>query len=66
MEVKIVKDSISKKELVDIAKIQFGDLVKAVVDIEQGIMAVGCEMHAVWRNGTNGTGGFKTRIYLGH
>lgn len=28
------------------AKGQFGDLVKAVVDIERGIMAVGGEMHA--------------------
>ena len=46
MEIKIVKNSISKKELVDIAKKQFGDLVKAVVDVEQGIMAVGGEMHA--------------------
>ncbi len=43
---KIVKDLISKKELVDIAEEQFGDLVKAVVDIEQGIMAVGGELHA--------------------
>ena len=46
MEIKIVKDSINKKELIDIAKNQFGDLVKAVVDVEQGIMAVGGEMHA--------------------
>lgn len=46
MEIKIVKDSINKKELIDIAKGQFGDLVKAVVDVGQGIMAVGGEMHA--------------------
>jgi hypothetical protein len=46
MEIKIIKDSISKKELVDMAKEQFGDLIKAVVDIDQGIMAVGGEMHA--------------------
>ena len=46
MEIKIVKDSISKKELREIAKQQFGDLVKAVVDIDQEIMAVGGEMHA--------------------
>jgi hypothetical protein len=45
-EIKIVKDSISKKKLSDIAKKQFGDLVKAVVDVEQGIMAIGGEMHA--------------------
>jgi len=46
MEIKIVKDSISKKELADIAKRQFGNLVKAVVDVGQGIMAIGGEMHA--------------------
>ena len=45
-EIKVVKNSIRKKELVDIAKKQFGDLVKAVVDVEQGIMAIGGEMHA--------------------
>ena len=46
MEIKIVKDSINKKELIDMAKGQFGDLLKAVVDVEQEIMAVGGEMHA--------------------
>lgn len=46
MEIKIIKDPIDKKELVDIAKNQFGDMVKAVVDIEQEIMAIGGELHA--------------------
>jgi len=46
MEIKVIKDSISKKELIDMAKGQFGDLLKAVVDVEQGIMAVAGEMHA--------------------
>lgn len=46
METKIIKDSISKKELIDIAKKQFGSLVKAVVDVEQGIIAVAGELHA--------------------
>ena len=46
MEVKIIKNSISKKEVVDIVKKQFGNLVKAVVDVEQEIMAIGGEMHA--------------------
>ena len=43
---KIVKDSISKSELWKMAKEGFGDIVKAVVDTEQGIMAVGGELHA--------------------
>lgn len=46
MEIKIVKDSINKEELLEIAKKQFGDLVKAVVDVEQEIMAIGGGMHA--------------------
>lgn len=43
---KIIKDSISKNELRKIAENQFGDLVKAVVDIEKKIMAVGGDLHA--------------------
>lgn len=46
MEIKIVKDSIKREELVNMAREQFGDLVKAVVDVGQGIMAVGGELHA--------------------
>lgn len=46
MPIKIVKDPISKKELGDIAKNQFGDLVKVVVDVEKEIMAIGGELHA--------------------
>lgn len=46
MEIKIIKDSIAKKELLEISKEKFGSLVKAVVDIEQGIMAIGGELHA--------------------
>jgi len=46
MPIIIVKDSIKQEELKRVAKKQFGDLVKAVVDIEQGIMAVGGELHS--------------------
>lgn len=44
--IEIIKDSISKEELRNIAKNQFGDLVKAVVDVEKEIMAIGGELHA--------------------
>lgn len=44
--IKIIKDSISKEELGNIAKNQFGDLVKAVVDTQKEIMAIGGELHA--------------------
>lgn len=46
METKIVRDAITKEELREIAERQFGNLVKAVVDVERGIMAVGGELHA--------------------
>ena len=44
--IKIVKDPIAKAVLYDIAKGQFGDMVKGVVDIEKGWMAIGGELHA--------------------
>ncbi len=46
MTIRIIKDPISKTELLDIAKNQFGDFVKAVVDVKKEIMAVGGELHA--------------------
>lgn len=46
MEIKIIKNSISRKELIDIANEEFGDVVKVVVDTEQEIMAIGGELHA--------------------
>jgi len=46
MEIQIVKNSISKKQLEKIAKQGFGFLVKAVIDVRQGIMAIGGELHS--------------------
>ncbi len=46
MEITVVRDAISRGELAEMAKRQFGDLVKAVVDVERGIMAIGGELHA--------------------
>ncbi|HXV67545.1 MAG TPA: DUF5674 family protein [Nitrospira sp.] len=46
MDIKIVRNAITKRELNEMAKQQFGDMVKAVVDVEQGIMAVGGELHS--------------------
>ena len=46
MEIRVVRVSISRDELTEIAKQQFGDMVKAVVDMEQGIMAIGGELHS--------------------
>ena len=46
MEIKIVRTSITKAELNEMAKQQFGDMVKAVVDVEQRMMAIGGELHS--------------------
>lgn len=43
---KIIKDKTSLEELQQMAKKTFGNLVKAVVDVERGIMAVDGELHA--------------------
>lgn len=46
MPVKIINEKISRGELKKMAEEIFGDLVKAAVDIERRIMAVGGELHA--------------------
>ncbi|MDP2638609.1 MAG: DUF5674 family protein [Candidatus Azambacteria bacterium] len=46
MEIKVVKNTIAKEELKKIAENQFGDVVKAVIDIEKEIMAIGGDLHA--------------------
>ena len=42
----IVKDKITLRELERMAKNMFDDLVKAVVDVEKGAMAVDAPMHS--------------------
>ncbi|MBI4138962.1 hypothetical protein HY479_02315 [Candidatus Uhrbacteria bacterium] len=43
---KLIEASVTREELRTIAKNQFGDFVKAVVDLEQKVMAIGAELHA--------------------
>jgi len=43
---KIIQDSISIAELKKIARETFGNLVKAVVDVEKRIMVIGGELHS--------------------
>ena len=45
METKIVKKRITRDELRALAHKQYGDVIKAVVDVKQGIMGVGGELH---------------------
>lgn len=37
MEIMVIRTSVTKADLNTMAKQQFGDMVKAVVDVEQGI-----------------------------
>jgi len=46
MEIKIIRDTVTRHELNDMAKQQFGDMVKAVVDVEQSVMAIGGELQS--------------------
>ena len=46
MDIRVVKHPITKKELRYIASEKFGDMVKAVVDLEHEIIAIGGELHA--------------------
>ena len=45
-KIEIITDKISLSELKKKAEERFGDMAKAVVDLEKGIMAIGGEMHA--------------------
>lgn len=45
METKIVKEKITKDELKTLAHDQYGDIIKAVVDIDKEIVGVGGELH---------------------
>ena len=44
-EIKIIESKINLSQLKEIAQETFGDMVKAVVDVEKEIMAIGGEMH---------------------
>ena len=46
MDVLLIDKPLSKQRLMEMASEQFGDMVKAVVDIEKGIMAIGGGLHS--------------------
>ena len=46
MDVTLIDKPISRQQLKEAAEELFGDLVKAVVDVEKEIMAIGGELHA--------------------
>jgi hypothetical protein len=46
MTIQVVRQPIALDELRSLARGQFGDFVKAVVDVRRGVMAIGGELHA--------------------
>jgi hypothetical protein len=42
----LVREPISTQQLRDVGEELYGDMVKAVVDVEKEVMAVGAELHA--------------------
>jgi hypothetical protein len=45
-DMEVVRDSVTLVHLAELAESGFGNLVKVVVDVDKGILAVGGEMHA--------------------
>lgn len=45
-DIVIFSEPLTKKELISISEQRFGDMVKGVIDIELGIVALGGELHA--------------------
>lgn len=46
MQIRIIKEPIRVEDLIKIMQEYAGDFVKAVIDVKQGIMALGGEFHA--------------------
>ena len=46
MTVRLVREAVPRAEIAAMAQAQFGDMVKAVVDVERRVMAIGGELHA--------------------
>jgi hypothetical protein len=45
-EIRLITEPLTKTALQDIANERFGDMVKGVVDVEKGTLALGGELHA--------------------
>jgi Protein of unknown function (DUF5674) len=46
VDIILVDKPISRQQLKEVAKEIYGDFVKAVIDVEKGIMAINGELHA--------------------
>ncbi len=45
-DIVVVTDQITKREIIELSTRRFGDMVKGVVDIAGGVIALGGELHA--------------------
>lgn len=46
MAIEIIRRAIPRARLITLAESQFGDMVKAVLDVERRVMAIGGELHS--------------------
>ena len=45
-EIRIIRERVTRSELIEMARARFGDMVKAVVDVSRGVMAASGELHS--------------------
>jgi len=70
METRIVKDAITRAELRALAHEQYGDIIKAVVDVNTGVVGVGGELHVdiqsilIEKEGARGDTTWGINLYL--
>jgi hypothetical protein len=62
-DMEVVRESVTLNRLAELAETGFGNLVKAVVDVGQGIMAIGGEMHADEEAALLGLGSSQTDLW---
>jgi hypothetical protein len=46
MEMRIIRENVAFSEVSKMAELQFGEMIKAVVDVDRKIMALGGDLHA--------------------
>jgi hypothetical protein len=62
-DIEVIRESVTLDHLNELAESGFGNLVKAVVDVGQGSMAIGGEMHADEEAALLGLGSSQTDLW---
>jgi len=65
MTIEIIRAPITRAHLSSLAEAQFGDMVKAVVDVERRVMAIGGELHSDEEAALIDDGSAQARIFGG-